>query len=127
MEQQGICVELITDSVATDCNFPAPSLADYKKYQSKKKLEELEVDDGGTFKGFSCFIPAPFLCCVLNNSWTNDPLALISMVIHAGEEFDRENVTLDEDYERAVDHVEFLVDWIWDISQNKVGVTNFLI
>ena len=36
MEQQGICVELITDSVATDCNFPAPSLADYKQYQSNK-------------------------------------------------------------------------------------------
>ena len=34
MEQQVICVELITDSVATDCNFPAPSLADYKKCQS---------------------------------------------------------------------------------------------
>ena len=30
MEQQGICVELITDYVATDCNNPAPSLADYK-------------------------------------------------------------------------------------------------
>ena len=39
MEQQGICVELITDSVATDYNFPAPSLADYKKCQSKKELE----------------------------------------------------------------------------------------
>ena len=102
-------------------------MADYKKYQSKKKLEELEVDDGGTFKGFSCFIPAPFLCCVLNNAWTNDPLELISMVIHAREEFDRENVTLDEDYERAVDHVEFLVDWIWGISKNKVGVKHFLI
>ena len=61
MEQQGICVELIPDSVATDCNFPAPSLADYKRCQSKKELEELEVDDGGTFNGSSCFIPAPFL------------------------------------------------------------------
>ena len=30
IEQQGICVELITDYVATDCNFPASSLADYK-------------------------------------------------------------------------------------------------
>ena len=28
MEQQGICVELITDSVATHCNFPAPIVAD---------------------------------------------------------------------------------------------------
>ena len=45
MEQQGICVELITDAVAIDCNFPAPSLADYKKFQSKKELEELEVDN----------------------------------------------------------------------------------
>ena len=31
MEQQDICVELVTDYVATDCNFPAPSLADYKR------------------------------------------------------------------------------------------------
>ena len=61
MEQQGICVELITDPVATDCNFPPPSLADYKICQSKKESEELEVDNGGTFKGSSCCIPAPFL------------------------------------------------------------------
>ena len=43
------------------------------------------------------------------------------MVILAGEEFDRENATLDEDYERAVDRVEFFVDWLWVISRNKVG------
>ena len=102
MEQQGIFVELIPDSVATDCNFPAPSLADYKRCQSKKELEELEVDDGGTFNGSSCFITAPFLQCVLINARTNDPLELIPMVIHAGEEFNRENATLDEDYERAI-------------------------
>ena len=49
------------------------------------------------------------------------------MVIHDGEEFDRENATLDKDYERAIDHVEFFVDCLWGISKNKVGVTNFLI
>ena len=49
------------------------------------------------------------------------------MLIHAGEEFDRENDTLDKDYERAVNRVEFFVDWLWGISKNKVGVTNFLI
>ena len=127
MEKQGICVELITDSVATDCNFPAPSLADYKQCQSKNELEELEVDDGRTFKGSSCFIPTSFLCCVLIDAGTNDPLDLILMVIRAGEEFVRENATLDEDYERAVDRVEFFVDWLWGISKNKVGVTNFLV
>ena len=36
MEQQGIFVELITDSVATDCNFPTPIFAYYKQFQSKK-------------------------------------------------------------------------------------------
>ena len=101
MEQQGIFVELITDSVATDCIFPAPSLADYKQCQSKKEQEELEVDDGGTCKVSSFFIPAPFLCCVLINAGTNDPLELIDMVIHAEEEFYIENATLEEDYERA--------------------------
>ena len=49
------------------------------------------------------------------------------MVIHDGEVFDRENSTLDKDYERAVDRVEFLVDWLWGISNTKVGVTNLLI
>ena len=49
------------------------------------------------------------------------------MVIHDGEEFNRKNATLDEDYERAVDHVEFFVDWIWGISKNGAGVTNLLI
>ena len=76
MEQLGIFVELIPYSVATYCNLPSPSLADYKRCQSKKELEELEVD---------------------------------------------------EDYERAINHVEFFVDWLWGISKNKVGVTNFLI
>ena len=127
MEQQGICVKPIVDSIATDCNLPAPILADYKQWKSEKWLEELEVDDGGTFKGSSCFIPAPFLCCVLINAGKNDPLELIPMVIHAGEEFNRENATLDKDYERAVDNVEFFVDWLWGISKNNVGVTNFII
>ena len=49
------------------------------------------------------------------------------MLIHDGEEFDGENATLDEDYERAVYHVELFVDWLWGISKNKVRVTNFLI
>ena len=49
------------------------------------------------------------------------------MVIYAGEEFDRENVTLDKDYEKAINHVELFVDWIWGISKNKVGETNFII
>ena len=43
---------------------------------------------------------------------TKDPLELIPMVIHAGKEFDRENATLNEDYERAINHVEFFVDWL---------------
>ena len=36
MEQQGIFVDLITDSVAINCNFPASGLEDYKQCQSKK-------------------------------------------------------------------------------------------
>ena len=80
-----------------------------------------------TFKGSSCFIPSPFLLCVLINAWRDNPLGLIPMVIHAGEEFDRENAMLDKDYERDVNHVDFFFDWLWGISRNKVGVTNFLI
>ena len=34
LKLQGVCVELITDSVATNFNFSASSLADYKKCQS---------------------------------------------------------------------------------------------
>ena len=49
------------------------------------------------------------------------------MVIHAGEEFDRENAILDKGYERAVDHVEFFFYWLWGISKDKVGVSNLLI
>ena len=52
-------------------------------------MEELEVDDGGTFKGSSCFISATLLRYVLINAGTNDPLELIPMVIHDGEEFYR--------------------------------------
>ena len=102
-------------------------LEDYKQCQSKKQLEELEVDDGGTLKWSSCFIPAPFLCCVSINVRTNGPLELIPMGIHAGEEFDRENAALDEDYERAINNVEIFVHWLWGISKNKLGRTNFLI
>ena len=32
---------------------------------------------------------------------------------------------LDKYYERAVDHVECFVDWLWGISKNKMGGTNF--
>ena len=86
----------------------------------------MEVDNGGTFKGSSCFIPAPFLRCVLINARTNDTLELLPMLIHAEEIFDKENATLDEDYERSINHVEFFLDWLWGISKNKVGMNNFL-
>ena len=105
----------------------APSFVYYKRFQSKKELESLEIEDGGTFKGSLFFIPSPFLSYVLINAGTNDPLELIPIVLHSGEAFDRENATLDKDYERDVDHVEFFVDWLWGISKNKVGETNFLI
>ena len=38
-----------------------------------------------------------------------------------------ENATLDEDYERDVNHVEFFFDWLWGISNNKVAVNNLLV
>ena len=49
------------------------------------------------------------------------------MLIHDGEEFDRENVTLDKDYERAVDHIEFFVDFYLGYLKEQGGGTNFLI
>ena len=73
------------------------------------------------------FDRAPFLCYVSINVRTNGPLELIPMGIHAGEEFDRENAALDEDYERAINNVEIFVHWLWGISKNKLGRTNFLI
>ena len=51
----------------------------------------------------------------------NDSLELIPMVIHAGEEFNRENATLDKDYERAVDHVEFLLIGFWVYQRTRRG------
>ena len=55
------------------------------------------------------------------NSGTNNPIELTPVVIHAGEEFNRENATLDDDCERAIDHVEFFGYWLWVVSNNKVG------
>ena len=63
------------------------------------------------------------LCRIVIGIILDDPAYNLA----AGEEFNRENATLDEEYERAVDHVEFFVDWIWGISKKNVGVTNFLI
>ena len=90
-------------------------------------MEKLEVDYDRTFKVSSFFIPTPSICSVFINARTNNPLEYIPMVIHSGEEFYWENATLDKDYERAIDHVELFVDWLWGISKNKVGETNFLI
>ena len=73
-------------------------------------MVELGLENGVTFKGTPCFIKNLFLRFVLINVSTNDPIELIPMVIRAGEEFDRGNATLDEDYEKTVNHVEFLVD-----------------
>ena len=72
------------------------------------------------------FYSSPFPSLCFYQCRDNDPLELIPMMIHDGEEFDRENATLDKDYERAVDYVDFFY-WLWGISKNKVGVTNFLI
>ena len=87
----------------------------------------MEVGDGGTFKVSSCFIPTPFFHCVQINAGTNNPLELIPMVIHAGDEFDRENATLDKDYERAINHVEFKLigSGVYQITRWGKPITSF--
>ena len=55
----------------------------------------------------------PFLSTAVLHEDTNEPLELILAVIHAAEEFDRENAILYEDYESTVDHAEVFSDWLW--------------
>ena len=61
------------------------------------------------------------LSASIYKSSSNSTQVFIKWCQEGGEEFDRENANLDEDYERAINHVEFFVDWLWGISKNKVG------
>ena len=58
---------------------------------------------------------------------TNKPLELIPVVIHAAEEFDRENTILDENYESVINHAKVLLDWLWGVSNDEVGEIKFLL
>ena len=49
---------------------------------------------------------APFLRTAVLHAGTNEPLELIPAVIHAVEEFNRENEILDQDYESTINHAE---------------------
>ena len=41
MDNQGICVELIENSMVSHCVFDAPSLEAYRRFQTAKELGEL--------------------------------------------------------------------------------------
>ena len=64
---------------------------------------------------------APLLRAAVLHAGTNEPLELIPAVIHAVEEFNRENAILDEDYESAVNHAKVFSDWLWGVFKNKWG------
>ena len=70
---------------------------------------------------------APFLNAAVLHSGINEPLELILAIIHAAEEFERENKILDEDYENTVDHAEVFSDWLWGVFKKEVGETKFLL
>ena len=69
----------------------------------------------------------PFLSTAVLHEETNEPLELILAVIHAAEEFDRENAILDENYESAVNHAEVFSDWMWGVFKKEVRETKFLL
>ena len=127
MRNQGICVELKEETMVTDVKFDAPSLLAYRNCVSTQELKNLTPDGGGSFKGSSAFIMAPFLRTAVLKAETNEPLELIPIVIHAAEEFDRENAVLNEDYGSAINHAEVFADWLWGISRNLVGETRFFL
>ena len=127
MDQLTSCVETMTSSALADCNFDAPSLTAYKKCKDTKELANLTTDGDGTFKGSSMFILAPFVRDAVVGADTNDPLKLIPIVIHAGEQFDKDNAVLDDNYERGIDHAEVLADWLWGAYQKKVPETRFVL
>ena len=64
---------------------------------------------------------APFLRAAVLHAGTSEPLELIPAVIHAAEEFDRENAAQDEDYESAVEHAKVFSDWLWGVFKEEVG------
>ena len=127
MEHQGICVEFIETSMVSDCTFDAPSLEAYKNCTTSEELGALIPDGGGAFGGSPVFVMAPFLRAAVLHAGTSEPLELIPAVIHAAEEFDRENAVQDEDYESAVEHAEVFSDWLWGVSKKEVGETKFLL
>ena len=115
MDNQGICVDLVESSMVSDFLFYAPSLEAYRRCQTDEKLGELEPDDGGAVGGSLAFIIALILRAAVLHARTNNPLNLIPDVIHAAEEFDRDNAILDEDYRSTVDHDEVFSDWLWGV------------
>ena len=117
----------MTSSALADCNFDAPSLTAYKNCKDAKELANLATDGDDTFKGSSMFVLAPFARDAVIGADTNDPLKLIPIVIHAGEQFDRDNAILDDNYERGVDHAEVFADWLWGAYQKKVPEARFVL
>lgn len=110
IDQLTTCVELMASLALADCNYYAPSLKAYKKFKEAKELANLPTNENATFKGLSMFIVAPFVRDAVIGAGTKDPLELIPNIIHAGEQFDRDNATLDESYDKGVDHSEMFVE-----------------
>ena len=88
-------MELVESSMVSDCVFDAPGLEAYIRCQTAEEIGELNPDGGGAFGGSPAFIMDPFLLTAVLHAETNEPLELTQAVIHAAEEFDRENAILD--------------------------------
>ena len=127
MDQLTTCVELVLSSALADCNFDAPSLRDYKTCKEAKELANIPTNGNGTFNGLSMFIVAPFVRDAVIGAGTKDPLELIPIVIHAREQFDRDNAALDENYDKGIDHSEMFADWLQGAYKKKVPEIRFIL
>ena len=123
MDQEGVAIELMEESLAVDCSFAAPSHSNYDGCKDEKEFRNLKPPSKGrknNFKGANCMLLAPYLVDAIAGEDSSDPSKLALAAIHAAKEFDKSDAGLDTDYEPAIDHANVFADLMWGIVNGKV-------
>lgn len=89
MDQHAICVELVEHLVMADYDFDASNLRYYKKVRMPRNWRTSPRMETEPMVNHQCLLSGSFFRTDVISARSNEPLKLIPVAIHAGEESDR--------------------------------------
>ena len=135
MGSQATAVILDFKTALADRNIVTPTIDDIVNCGTKEEILDLVCPDqpeegsldGVTFPGSDAFLPAPWLCELIAESDSLDPLDLIPSIISAAKNFDNDHAADPSFMSEAIKHAEDFALWAYGVGTGLIPESRFKI